>query len=119
MTDIKKIIEQAQCIALTKDGISSLASELTISENELTEIVATLCKQSDGHAAAGFKDIMVATSANQKYFHLAQLLEKQGILKLPEGIEELLYPAPRAGVNAQLKQIVIAQLNPEIRMDGI
>jgi hypothetical protein len=64
----------------------------------------------------GFKDILLATSAHQKYFHLAKMLADTGFLRLPDGIEEYLYPSPRPGLTKLLKQIKVTPLQPEIEI---
>lgn len=64
----------------------------------------------------GFKDILLATSTHQKYFHLAKMLAVLGFLQLPNGIEEYLYPSPRPGLTKQLKQIEVTDLQPEIEI---
>ena len=53
----------------------------------------------------GFKDILLATSAHQKYFHLARMLTDLGFLQLPDDIEKYLYPSPRPRLSKQLVTI--------------
>lgn len=62
----------------------------------------------------GFKDILLATGAHQKYFHLARLLANLNFLQLPDDIEDYLYPSPRPGLAKLLKQIEVTSSQPEI-----
>ncbi|MBN2524748.1 MAG: hypothetical protein JXR76_00045 [Deltaproteobacteria bacterium] len=61
--DVKTIVDQARLTPLTRAGISSFASVLTLAESELPHIVSLLCKQSDGHAVAA---ILLAHAASGK-----------------------------------------------------
>jgi hypothetical protein len=64
----------------------------------------------------GFKDILLATGAHQKYFHLAKMLAVLGFLHLPDDIEDYLYPSPRPGLRKLLEQIEVTSSQPEIEI---
>ena len=53
----------------------------------------------------GYLAIIQATSAHQKYFHLTRQLSDLGLLRLPDALENHLYPTPRPGLRAQLARI--------------
>ena len=55
--------------------------------------------------AEGIRDILSATSAHQKYFHLARELADLGVFELPEGLETYVYPKPRRGLTKELQKI--------------
>jgi hypothetical protein len=61
----------------------------------------------------GIKEIMLATEAHEKYFHLAERLQHLGLLALPNGLETLVFSPMRHGLRAQLEKIqVIAPAIP-------
>lgn len=68
-----------------------------------------------GAIAGGIRDILLATSAHQKYFHLASALQELGFLWLPEDLADYVYPAPRRGLKGKLEQVrVIGDARVEV-----
>lgn len=55
--------------------------------------------------AEGLRDILQATSAHQKYFHLAKAMADHGVFELPDGLETHVYPKPRRGLTRELQKI--------------
>lgn len=55
--------------------------------------------------AEGLRDILQATNAPQKYFHLATAMADHGVFELPEGLETYVHPTPRRGLTRELQKI--------------
>lgn len=64
----------------------------------------------------GVRAILLATSAYQKYHHLACALARLGYLKLPPDLARHVYPAPAAGLLAQLERIEVGPDDPAIEI---
>ncbi|MCA9591051.1 MAG: hypothetical protein KC657_37395 [Myxococcales bacterium] len=55
----------------------------------------------------GVRDIVLATSAHQKYHHLTAALARLGYLRLPADLEAHLYPTAQPGLRALLEAIEV------------
>ncbi len=64
----------------------------------------------------GIRQILLYTTAHQKYHHLARTLGELGFLELPDGLEELVYPQPQRGLTKMLEQIMATALQPRIEV---
>lgn len=64
----------------------------------------------------GIREILLSTTAHQKYHHLAVVLERLGYLALPRDLPSYIYPAPRDGLRASLGQIVVAAHDPAVEV---
>jgi hypothetical protein len=62
----------------------------------------------------GVIDIIRATSAHRKYFHLASLLAELGLLRLPEGYKEHLFPSIRPGLRRVLSRLEPSTAVPQL-----
>lgn len=64
----------------------------------------------------GIREILLHTTAYQKYYHLAWALERLGFLRIPSEITSFLYPKPRQGLTRGLQAIEVTPLNPQIQV---
>lgn len=64
--------------------------------------------------AGGIRDIVLNTSAHQKYHHLAATLASLGYLKLPTDLASFVYPAPRPGLTDALRRIEVTPLDSAV-----
>jgi len=65
---------------------------------------------------AGIRDIVLATTAHQKYHHLVALLAGEGLLDVPPDLSELLYPKPQRGLKERLRQLTVTDRDPSIEV---
>jgi hypothetical protein len=65
----------------------------------------------------GIRAILLSTSHQQKYFHLVASLVRLGYLTAPADLESFLYPEPRSGLTARLREIALA--GPEATVEVI
>jgi hypothetical protein len=64
----------------------------------------------------GIRELLLATNAYQKYFHLASTLERLGYFVFPPGLASFVYPAPRRGLHAELERIAVSPDNPTVEI---
>lgn len=64
----------------------------------------------------GIRDIVIASSAHQKYHHLVAMLSALGCLRTPDDLEDFLYPKPRPGLTARLREIEVREPDPAIEV---
>jgi hypothetical protein len=64
----------------------------------------------------GLRAILVATSAHQKYHHLASALSRVGFLTMPDDIEQYLFPRVRPGLRERLGRISPRDILPPIEI---
>lgn len=62
----------------------------------------------------GVADIIRATSAHRKYFHLACLLRDLGLLSLPPDYREHLFPTIKTGLSTLLTQVKPSAASPRL-----
>ena len=67
----------------------------------------------------GIRDIVLASSAHQKYHHLVSALANLGFLTLPDDLRDYLYPQPRSGLTTRLSAITVTDINPTIAVHYI
>ncbi len=64
----------------------------------------------------GIRAILLKTNAHQKYHHLAATLAGLGYLLLPPELDAYLYPEPRIGLSAQLRQIQVTPVESKVEV---
>lgn len=64
----------------------------------------------------GIKAILLKTNAHHKYHHLTTTLAGLGYLKLPTELDAYLYPEPRTGLIAQLRQIEVTAIESKVEV---
>lgn len=62
----------------------------------------------------GVADIIRATSAHRKYFHLACLLRDLGLLSLPTGYRDHLFPSIKTGLSTLLTEVKPSAASPRL-----
>ena len=67
----------------------------------------------------GIREIVLATSAHQKYNHLVVALSELGFLSVPPDLHDLLYPRPRPGLSKRLAAIEVTDINPIVEVHYI
>jgi hypothetical protein len=60
--------------------------------------------------------ILLTTSADQKYHHLAVVLARLGYLTLPHDLQSYMYPEPDPRLLKQLEQIVVSTDDPTVEV---
>lgn len=67
----------------------------------------------------GIKEIVLATSAHQKYAHLLAELEHHGCVRLPEDLLDFLYPTAKRGLRDRQKDIEVLVQEDEFEVEVI
>ncbi len=67
----------------------------------------------------GIRDIVLATSAHQKYAHLLAELEHHGLVRVPADLLSFLYPEPRPGLRARQHDIEVLVGDGEFEVEVI
>lgn len=65
---------------------------------------------------AGIREILLATTAHQKYHHLAEELAALGFLELPDDLESFVFPTPRRGLTERLEAIRVPEFECGVRV---
>ena len=64
----------------------------------------------------GLREILVKTSAQQKYHHLVMAVKRLGFWSVPADIESFLYPSTRPGLTKRLQDIDLCEVIPDIKI---
>ena len=64
----------------------------------------------------GIRQIVLATTARQKYHHLVSALVAQGHLDVPADLDDFVFPSPRSGLKQKLAEINVAESDPPIEV---
>lgn len=67
----------------------------------------------------GIVEISQATNAYQKYGHLLHALADHGCVRLPDGLDEYLWPRVRRGLGAKLQEIAVTVRDDELPIEVI
>jgi hypothetical protein len=67
----------------------------------------------------GLIDIVQATNAHRKYFHLLSILEQLGVLELPDGLADQTFPRAERGRSAMLDDIAVCVEPGEFDVDVV
>lgn len=95
-------------VELKTDGGSRRASQ--------DEYLARAAELGFRDVVTGIRDIVLASTAHQKYHHLVSMLADQGFLEVPANLPELLYPEPKRGLKERLRQITVTDRDPSIEV---
>jgi hypothetical protein len=64
----------------------------------------------------GIREIVLSTTAHQKYHHLAAALARLGYLRLPDDLEAHLYPTVQSGLRARLEAIEVEPVEASVEV---
>lgn len=64
----------------------------------------------------GVHEIVLATTAHQKYHHRVSALADLGFVSVPDDLRDYLYPRPRAGLSQRLRQMEVNDAVPPIEV---
>lgn len=64
----------------------------------------------------GIREIVLATTAHQKYHHLVSALVARGHLDVPHDLAEFVFPSARSGLSEKLAEIKVAESDPPIEV---
>lgn len=95
-------------VELKTDGGSRRASQ--------DEYLTTATEVGFRNVVTGIRDIVLASTAHQKYHHLVSLLAGQGFLEVPADLPEFLYPEPKRGLKERLQRLTVTDRDPPIEV---
>lgn len=103
----------------TRDRTETVFVELKTDASRRSEQDAYLTRCSEiglRPIVEGVRDILLATTAHQKYHHLAHELAELGFLELPGDLADFTFPAARPGLTEHLKQVRVPPFDCGVRV---